>query len=78
MTSPALADITGPVRIIDGDTLDIAGQRIRFHGIDAPEGGQTCVVGLEVWLCGQKATHALENFVGKPHKHAPGTPTHND
>ena len=31
---PALAqDITGPARIIDGDTIDVAGQRIRLHGI---------------------------------------------
>ena len=61
---PALADITGPARVIDGGTIDVAGQRIRFHGIDAPESGQTCVVGLEVWLCGQKADHALYNFIG--------------
>ena len=64
MASPVMADITGPARIIDGDTIDVAGQRIRFHGIDAPESGQTCVVGLEVWLCGQKADHALYNFIG--------------
>ena len=59
-----LADITGPATVIDGDTIDVAGERIRFHGIDAPESGQTCVVGLEVWLCGQKADHALYNFIG--------------
>ena len=35
---PALADnIAGKVRVIDGDTIDIDGKRIRFHGIDAPE-----------------------------------------
>ena len=33
----ALADITGQPRVIDGDTLEIDGQRIRLHGIDAPE-----------------------------------------
>lgn len=28
--------ITGPARVIDGDTIDIAGHRIRLVGIDAP------------------------------------------
>ena len=37
--APALADIIGKPRVIDGDTIEIAGQRIRLHGIDAPERG---------------------------------------
>jgi endonuclease YncB( thermonuclease family) len=36
MPVTALADISGKPRIIDGDTLEITGQRIRLHGIDAP------------------------------------------
>ena len=39
--SVALADITGKPRVIDGDTIEIAGERIRLHGIDAPESKQT-------------------------------------
>lgn len=35
-------DISGPARVIDGDTIDIAGERIRLDGIDAPEMDQTC------------------------------------
>ena len=38
----ALADVTGPARAIDGDTVEVAGERIRLHGIDAPESRQTC------------------------------------
>ena len=42
MPALALADITGPAKVIDGDSIDIAGQRIRLHGIDAPDGRQNC------------------------------------
>ncbi len=28
----ALADIAGPAKVIDGDTIEISGQRIRLHG----------------------------------------------
>ena len=43
---PAVAlaeDITGTASVIDGDTIDIHGTRIRLHGIDAPESRQTCL-----------------------------------
>lgn len=36
-TGPVLADIAGTASVIDGDTIQIHGQRIRLHGIDAPE-----------------------------------------
>lgn len=40
--SVGVADVTGPMRIIDGDTVEIAGVSVRLHGIDAPEMGQPC------------------------------------
>lgn len=53
LTSPALADVEGRVRVIDGDTLDVSGTRVRLHGIDAPETEQTCEDAQgRVWPCG--------------------------
>lgn len=40
--SVGVADVAGPVRIIDGDTLDVGDVRLRLYGIDAPEMGQPC------------------------------------
>ena len=33
--------LTGPAKVIDGDTIVVAGQLVRLHGIDAPELDQT-------------------------------------
>jgi len=60
----ALADPSGPARVIDGDTIDISGQRIRLHGIDTPEAKQTCQREALVWLCGAAATKALRELIG--------------
>ena len=35
--------VSGKTRVIDGDTLEVQGQMVRLHGIDAAESGQRCV-----------------------------------
>ena len=65
LPSLALADITGRASVIDGDTIDIYGTRIRLHGIDAPEAGQTCRNhGRLEYRCGQSAAVALAGRIG--------------
>jgi endonuclease YncB( thermonuclease family) len=61
---PASADImTGPAQVIDGDTLDMTGMRIRLVGIDAPEAGQSCERDGAAWDCGAEATAALQQII---------------
>lgn len=56
-------DLSGPARIIDGDTLEIGTVRIRLFGIDAPERTQRCGgAGASVWDCGKAATAHLASL----------------
>ena len=52
--------VSGSVKVIDGDTLDMGGQRYRLFGIDAPEGRQTCKRQGQKYSCGEEATVALK------------------
>ncbi len=56
----------GPASVIDGDTLEIRGVRIRLHGIDAPESRQSCVDPRgRPWRCGQQAALKLYEKIGR-------------
>ena len=52
--------VTGRARVIDGDSLEVAGVRIRLFGIDAPERDQDCHDGNgKSYACGHAAQRAL-------------------
>ncbi len=57
--------LSGPVRVIDGDTVDVGGTRVRLFGIDAPEAEQTCRTRQgEVWACGAWVTDQVTTRYG--------------
>jgi endonuclease YncB( thermonuclease family) len=63
--SPALAgSATGRVSVVDADTLELHGERIRLAAIDAPEARQTCRRDEVAWPCGRRAAFALADFLG--------------
>jgi endonuclease YncB( thermonuclease family) len=57
------AKMSGNARVVDGDTIEVAGTRIRLHGIDAPESKQLCLRGNVSWRCGIRSTEALREMV---------------
>ena len=59
------SDLVGVASIIDGDTIEIHGHRIRLHGIDAPESAQTCTRNGSAYRCGKDAAFALADKIGR-------------
>jgi endonuclease YncB( thermonuclease family) len=69
LTGPAFsAEVTGRASVVDGDTLEIHGTRIRLWGIDAPESTQLCRGEDSLqYRCGAKAANELAAFIsGRP------------
>ena len=52
------------LKIVDGDTIHLNGEKIRFAGIDTPEIKQTCFKDDVKNLCGVKAKQILINKIG--------------
>jgi endonuclease YncB( thermonuclease family) len=53
--------VSGAARIVDGDSLWVAGTEVRLFGIDAPELAQTCRRAEQPWSCGHEAAKALRD-----------------
>ena len=65
-TAPGRNAISGRASVIDGDTIEIAGTRVRFNGVDAPESSQLCKNSQgSNYRCGQAAAQALDAWLTK-------------
>ena len=62
-TSFAEKIIKGKAKIIDGDTIHIEKNKIRLHGIDAPEIDQTCTIKNKEWNCGIESSVELKKLI---------------
>jgi endonuclease YncB( thermonuclease family) len=56
-------NLAGSATVNDGDTVTLAGERIRLRGIDAPELEQICRAGGGEYFCGREARRALIDLV---------------
>lgn len=61
LAQPAFSAPNGTIRVIDADTIDVGGVRVRLFGIDAPEMGQPCSADGRTWDCGAWARDAVAN-----------------
>jgi endonuclease YncB( thermonuclease family) len=56
--------IAGRASVIDGDALEVRGQRIRLYGVESVADDHICVrTDDERWRCGPRALNALEEFL---------------
>lgn len=58
---------SGKAQAVDGDSLKLAGRRVRLYGIDAPELGQTCEKAGGTTPCGRRAHAELKFLVSGKH-----------
>jgi endonuclease YncB( thermonuclease family) len=66
LTAPAFAQRgPQPVRLADGDSFSLGGERYRLYGVDAPELHQDCTDAAgRSWPCGSRARSELRRIIG--------------
>jgi endonuclease YncB( thermonuclease family) len=56
--------ISGPAKVITGDTIELPGQRLKLAGIDAPDVPQGCRTAQgEFYRCGEESWKFLNSLV---------------
>jgi endonuclease YncB( thermonuclease family) len=63
--APRTVRLADRAMVHDGDTLSLAGERIRLRGLDAPELSQTCLRAGADYACGRSARDALAALIGQ-------------
>ena len=61
--------VADTLRVVDGDTIELNGEKIRFSGIDAPESNyrgkeQTCLINETIIRCGKLSKEFLIKKIG--------------
>jgi endonuclease YncB( thermonuclease family) len=58
--------LVGRASVVDGDTIEITGERIRINGIDAPESSQLCQDDQgQSYRCGAMSARALDQLLAE-------------
>lgn len=65
-SSATAETVAGFASVVDGDTIEVRGLRIRLEAIDAIESSQTCTLpDGRTWRCAKDAAFALSNKIGQ-------------
>ena len=66
LLQPAPAPFGGSATVVDGDTIRLAGERVRLVGLDAPELAQSCTgADGRQWSCGTAARRLMRQLVDR-------------
>jgi endonuclease YncB( thermonuclease family) len=64
LASAGATAVHGKAQVLDGDTLEIGGQRWRLYGVQAPGLDQVCHRAGQEYACGKTARAVLWSLIG--------------